>query len=720
MSNGHLGWLPQAVRSSIRGQLLALLIGMLFGGAVLLAIVFYFQAKISYIKQLEDTSKLAGTMMADLSAYDFQFNRAGLKTTLTTFVKSDSNILWAEFVDAKGATIEMAPAVLKKAPYVNLGEAISKAPDPAPIQTDSGEGRLIRVPVIASAAAGAGSAPDLGFGETGGAGPATPTTLGELRVVVGMRGLSQLGRSYALVGAFIVLATLLLGSVISVGLIRYLLAPVERMTTYAQKIAEGNLAATSQEVGRADELGRLAGSFQNMSSNLASMVRQVRAAFQAMQGDTESVRKVLNANLESNRGMADSTREVADRTAAIQKSAETVSALMEGLSQIAEEVSSSVIEMISNIEEIAGNTEGLNEAVNTSATTLTQSVAATRQIAASVDTLNRFVEDTSSAMTQMEGSIRQVDTNAAETRKATETVLREAQEGARFMERSEVTIGQLQSSFASTVGVMRNLDQKSEEVGSILSVIDEVMEQTHLLALNAAIIAAQAGEHGKSFAVVAGEIRALAEKTSLSTREIATLIESVQKEVQRAVDAVSAQTDLVDQSVSVAQETRAALDRIQGSVQTSMRMVQEIARATAEQAKGASGIVRSSEQVRDLTHQLKRATQEQRSGSEQILGAVNRIRGLAEEAKRATREQTTGSSIIRTAMDNLTSSVGKVMSQTRSQTEASKDVEKLMGGVSSASRSNVSGLQGAVEQMEALSRRAEELGHELARFRTES
>lgn len=719
MNKRILERLPRAVRDSIRGQLMTLLVGMLFLGAILLAFVFYFQARASYKGQMTQSSRLAGTMVAGLSAYDFQFNRTGLKNTLGTFAESDPNILWAEFVDASGTSLERATTALREPPYGTLGPAPTEA-TVSPIATAQGAALLVRAPVLASADAGGQSSPEMGFGEAPQAGAEGGKLLGELRFVAGLKGLAELRKAYALFGTVVVLLTLLVGVFVSLVLTRYLLSPVERLSDFARKIAEGNLAATSQDTSRQDELGRLAAVFQAMGSNLSAMVRQVRSAFQAMQGDTESVRTVLNENLESNRGLAESTQQVAGRMQAIQKSVEAVSSLMEGLSQIAEEVSSSVIEMITSIEEIASNAEGLTEAVNTSASTLTQSVASTRQIAASADTLNRFVEDTSAAMTQMEGSIRQVEQNAAETRKATETVLREAHDGSRAMERSEATIGQLQASFASTVEVMRILDQKSEEVGNILSVIDEVMDQTHLLALNAAIIAAQAGEHGKPFAVVAGEIRALAEKTSLSTREIADLIDSVQREVQRAVDAVSAQTNLVEQAVEVSREGRAALDRIQGSVQTSMKMAQEIARATSEQSKGATGIVKSSDQVRDLTHQLKRATQEQRAGSEQILSAVNRIRSLAEEAKRATREQSTGSAIIRTAMDDLTASVGKVMGQTRSQTEASRDVETFMAGVSAAGRSNVAGLQAAAEQVEALARRAEELGRELARFRTES
>ena len=163
---------------------------------------------------------------------------------------------------------------------------------------------------------------------------------------------------------------------------------------------------------------------------------------------------------------------------------------MEGLSQLAEEVSSSVLEMITSIEEIAASADGLTDSVNKAASTLSENVAAQRQITTSAETLNRFAEETSAAMTQMGSSIRQIEQNALRTREAAENSSSEAKSGVAAVERSANTVRELQGSFGKTVEAMRLLGQRSEEVGNILSVIDEVMEQTHLLALNAAIIAA--------------------------------------------------------------------------------------------------------------------------------------------------------------------------------------------------------------------------------------
>jgi methyl-accepting chemotaxis protein len=484
-------------------------------------------------------------------------------------------------------------------------------------------------------------------------------------------------------------------------------------------VAGGRLVKFEGSLERKDELGALVASFQTMSSGLSDTVREVRSAFHRVEEGLQTMRKHLGATVENTREQASASTQVDENVRAIQEAANEVGHLMEGLSALAEEVSSSVLEMIASIDEIAANTGGLNEAVNTSASTLTENVAANRQIDGSTERLNRFVEDTSVAMTEMEGSIRQIEENAGRTRQAAQTVAEEAAAGMKAIEQSQQSIEKLQESFAATSTVMKRLGVRSREVGNILSVIDEVMEQTHLLALNAAIIAAQAGDHGKPFAVVAGEIKDLAAKTSESTREISAIIDAVQREVQEAVGAAGDQSTLVDDTVIHAKEVSRVFVGIREAVRPTLEMVQEIARATAEQAKGAASIVHSTEQLRDLSHQLRQATKEQAVGSEQILDAVNRIRVLSEEMRRATSEQSAGSALIRQAMDHLTAAVSKVLVQNQAQSRAVKSVQQTMDLFTGKNKATLQNIGEVGEQVDALSRRTEEAASALARFRIE-
>jgi methyl-accepting chemotaxis protein len=578
-----------------------------------------------------------------------------------------------------------------------------------------GGGLLIRAPIFGAAAAPADSSVQGPSAQ----GAAQEQLLGELRAVVGLRSLGVMRRRFLTFGVIVLLVSAIVGTLLSMAMTRYAVGSLQDLTGYAEQIASGNLAVSRTQFKQRDEMGRLAVSFQTMAGNLQLMIRQVRDAFQRVEEGKDLLRKHLASTLENTREQEVGGRQLGQQAASIQRAVKEISDLMESLSQLAEEVSSSVLQMIASIDQIAGNTEGLSEAVHTAASTLSQNVAAIREIDSSVETLNRFVEETSAAIHQMEGNIRQIEENAGETRRATELVATEAQAGAKAMEHSNASIQKLQASFEATTSVMHLLGQRSGEVGNILSVIDEVMEQTHLLALNAAIIAAQAGEHGRSFAVVAGEIKELAGKTSVSTREIASLIEAVQRDVQQAVEAVSSQRALVETSVAMSGEATRVFDKIKGAVKPSLQMVQEIARATTEQARGSVSIVRATEQLRDLAHSLRRGTKEQTLGSEQILEAVNRIRSLSEEMRRATGEQSAGSAIIRQAMDRLTAAVGEVMAQIQIQSGASLEVEKVMETFSTTSAANVANIREASGQVEVLAARAEEVARVLSRFHLE-
>ncbi len=698
---------------SLRGQIVGLLVGVLFGGSVLLAVVYYLHARATALAQVRSSYGNLALTVAELSAYNLQFNKGGLKETVDSLVKADPNLLWVEFAGDKGEVVRSGGS-LGAAPWGSLGEPAS-ALSVSPISTSKGKALLVRAPVRVTEKAQA-SLGELGFEGSAPSGGERTRVVGEVRVAAGLSTLGALAKGFLAFGVLVVLLGTAAGTLLLLPIARALVAPLEVLAQDARRMAQGDLTGFERRTVRQDELGRLAASFREMGAGLSAMIREARDMVRRVEEGARIQAQTLSAVLEDAGVQESKSREATEQVKAIQSSAGEVARLMEGLSELAEEVSSSVLEMAASIDEIAANTEGLNDAVGTVAGTMTQTVAANRQVDASTETLNRFIEDTSAALTEMEGSIRQIEENAARTRKATELVAAEAQAGAKAMEDSRASVERLRHSFEEVAGVMKALGKRSQEVGNILSVIDEVMEQTHLLALNAAIIAAQAGEHGKPFAVVAGEIKGLAEKTSLSTREIAAIIESVQRDVGVAVRAVDDQREIVEHSVAIAREAMGVFGTIQEAVRPSLQMVQEIARATSEQSKGATQIVKSTERLRDLAHQLRQATKEQTLGSEQVLEAVNRIRALSGEVKRATSEQSAGSTLIRQAMDRLTAAVSSVMAQTRLQGEAGRSAAAAVSELAERSQAILRKVRETRDLSASLSQQAEALSRSMGRF----
>lgn len=722
---------------SIRNQVISLIVVLSFFLSLLLATVFYTRAKAISLSQMKESYISLATMVGSSAAYDLQFNKKAIPELAKKMVDADPNILWVEFVDQDSSEITGEGALSKSIAGQGLGDIkscrgachdIASHPQlkeklagneglttAREVKTPQGNALLV-IGVIQGKTEAPRENPEFGF-EPAPASTTKSAHLGEIRIIVGLKALSALQKSYFLLGVILLVLATLIGGVFAYAFSNYLIKSIEAPIILAQRISHGDLSEYRTKISAKGELGALLTAFKSMAAQLASTIRRIRDAFEKVEGDTQGVKLHLEKTMENTQNQAEATEVVETHISSIQKSIKEVGGHMENLSQLAEEVSASVLEMIASIEQIASSADGLTEAVGTSATTLAENTAAIKQIDASAEKINRFVEETSSAMTEMESSIRQIEQNSSSTRQAVEIASQEAVSGVEVVEHTAATISELQGSFMTVSQAMSNLGKRSEEIGNILGVIDEVMEQTHLLALNAAIIAAQAGEQGKAFSVVAGEIRGLAEKTSLSTREIATLIDAVQQEVGKAVDLVTSQNTLVEETVKASEATATSFRRIQKSVQPAVMMTQEINKAIQEQGKGAVSVVRSVEQLRDLAHQMSRATKEQSSGSDQILKAVNKIRNLAEEVKRATKEQSVGSSLIRNAMDKLTSSVSSVLSLTQGQKNAAQGVEGSLTAFRKIAKENQDFIKESTKMVDTLAERAEEAGKEVSHFK---
>ena len=230
----------------------------------------------------------------------------------------------------------------------------------------------------------------------------------------------------------------------------------------------------------------------------------------------------------------------------------------------------------------------------------------------------------------------------------------DAEKGMLAVEKTIEGMNKIKTSVEDAASVIKKLVDKSGDIGEILDVIDEIAEQTNLLALNAAIIAAQAGEHGKSFAVVADEIKDLSERTAASTKEIASLIKAVQNESNNAVKSMEFGSQSVSEGVELSQEAGESLEKILLSAMKSKDMINHITKATTEQLKGSQQVKEAMENVNHLIMRIATATQEQSKGSELIIEATESMKDATDHVKRATQEQSKGGKQITEAIENIT------------------------------------------------------------------
>lgn len=389
---------------------------------------------------------------------------------------------------------------------------------------------------------------------------------------------------------------------------------------------------------------------------------------------TEETIAKLAASLGEQRNMTESTGHAIK---AMSESLKEIASHVENLAEAAEESSSSILEMTTTTEEVAENMIAMGNSVRDTVSSIGEMAYSIKEVARNIDALSSTAEETSTAMNQMDVSIDQVKSNADETAVISEDVSRDAERGAEAINRTLLAINRIKTSSQVAVEVISSLGQKIEAIGQILNVIDDVAEQTNLLALNAAIIAAQAGEHGKGFAVVADEIKELAERSGVSTKEIAELIKAIQSESRNAISAVEQGNSNVDEGVNVSAEAEQALKQILESSKKSTNMMRSIARATEEQSRGSKQVTDAISRIAETVQQIAAATGEQARGSELIIKGAEKMRSITQHVERSTQEQTKGGRQVTNAIESISKMVNQLNLAHRNQQHSIESILEL-------------------------------------------
>jgi methyl-accepting chemotaxis protein len=266
---------------------------------------------------------------------------------------------------------------------------------------------------------------------------------------------------------------------------------------------------------------------------------------------------------------------------------------------------------------------GISDGVAQIASAATQLSAVTEQTSAGVNNQKDETDQVATAMNQMTSTVLEVARNAEEASEAAQQADQQAREGDKVVSDAISQIERLATEVNNSTLAMGQLKLESDKIGGVLDVIKSVSQQTNLLALNAAIEAARAGEAGRGFAVVADEVRSLAQRTQESTEEIEVLIAALQNGTQQVVGTLDASRSLSDSSVELSRRAGNALEHITRTVSTIQNMNQQIATAGEEQTVVADQINRSVINVRDVSEQTAAASEETAASSVELarLGA---------------------------------------------------------------------------------------------------
>ncbi|MEX3773274.1 methyl-accepting chemotaxis protein [Pseudomonas sp. MYb118] len=288
--------------------------------------------------------------------------------------------------------------------------------------------------------------------------------------------------------------------------------------------------------------------------------------------------------------------------------------LMQAMQQMGEGLSSIVSGLQAGIEQLASSAQSLS--------------AVTEQTNLEVSSQKEETEQVATAMNQMTATVHDVARNAEEAALAAQTADDKVESGQVVVRQSMARIEQLADSASSASASIESLSAEIQNIGTVLGVIKSVAEQTNLLALNAAIEAARAGEQGRGFAVVADEVRALARRTQQSTEEIERLVSALRSAAQSSVQQIQSSGELVKLAVSDALQTESALGSIASAVSLIQQMNQQIAAAAEEQSSVAEEINRSVTSIRASADQSSMAMQGNAASSIELAQLGSELKGM--------------------------------------------------------------------------------------------
>ena len=497
---------------------------------------------------------------------------------------------------------------------------------------------------------------------------------------------------------------------------RMIAAPTSAAEAVASAIAAGDLTQRVQ-VSTIDEIGNLGRGLNRMAMGLKGMIGNIRGSSEQLVMVSGEVTDVAASVSAASQVQNEAVEEAASSVNEMHFSLKEIGGSMNDLSETAEQTSSAVIETAASIDEVARLMTDLSSSIEETSSAITQMSASIRQNAESVGVLSVLAGETASTTAEISAAVREVESGAKQSVALAEAVTADAQDlGMRSIEKTIEGMRRIEEESQRSADVINRLGERAENIGGILTVIEDVTDQTGLLALNAAILAAQAGEHGKGFAVVAAEIRELANRTASSTSEIGMLIVSVQEESREAVEVMRKGVQLAAEGTQLAREAGVALRKILERADQSREMSRNISRATAEQVTGIRQVSEAVDGINTMAHQIERATSEQRTGSEQIMRASERMREITHFVKAATAEQVKASRNITNIMETMGSKVNMVKRASGEVRTGSDLIVQAIERIKMTSRENAELAANLNSAVEVLTVQTSTLRSELGRF----
>jgi len=411
----------------------------------------------------------------------------------------------------------------------------------------------------------------------------------------------------------LVLAAVALGLAYGIWISGKITGPIKQLVEAQEAMAAGDLTVRVETAG-SDEVAHLGNTFNKMAKDLQGLVH----------------------------GILINTDRVAATSQQLSENAHGIATASQQTARVIEEMAKGNTEQTAGITETSMVVEELNKAI--------------KDIAGGADEQAREISETTGLIEQMANGIDQVAEKTQRVAGAARQTEEVAEKGSKAVDETIAGMERIKQTVFESAARIKELGEQSQQIGEIIQVIDDIAEQTNLLALNAAIEAARAGEHGKGFAVVADEVRKLAERSGKATKEIAELITTIQKGTANAVGAMEVGTKEVEHGAELANHAGIALREILTTIQEANRQIEGISAATQQVSANSAQVVNAVVKVNTIAENNTASTVKMLGESSKAANAIQNIAAISEESSAASEEISASTEELAASAEEVTTS----------------------------------------------------------------
>ncbi|MGD8778036.1 MAG: methyl-accepting chemotaxis protein [Ignavibacteria bacterium] len=397
----------------------------------------------------------------------------------------------------------------------------------------------------------------------------------------------------------------------------------------ADKVANGNVDV-HVDIKSENEVGKLANSFNKMVENIRLSMQEIKEKSEAAERAAADAEEAQQFAQEQSNYLAEKTRIMLDEMSKFADGDLSVS--LEELEKD-DDVARLFIGFNNAVKKIKEMILNVGEATRATASASSEISSSAEEMAAGSQEQSAQAAEVASAVEEMTKTIMSTANNASRAAESSKEANELAEKGNVKVEENRQGIERIMESAEYTAKIIASLAGKTDQIGEIAQVIDDIADQTNLLALNAAIEAARAGEQGRGFAVVADEVRKLAERTTKATKEIAETISAIQQEAKEADESMHKASGVVNEGMKLTREVGEALLSIKSKTEVVSDEINQVAAASEEQSTASEQISKNIEGINSVSHEAALSTQQIAKAAEDLNNLTLSLQNLISQFK---------------------------------------------------------------------------------------